>query len=75
VALSDSIESVDFVSESHPDRIQEVVLFATFYADNENASGDEEHAEEGNPEDPGEAGRERDTWGGPDKVGGLVDRP
>jgi hypothetical protein len=53
VSLSDSIESVDFVSEPDPELIQKVALFATFYADNEDTSGDEERAQGGNSGDPG----------------------
>jgi hypothetical protein len=57
VSLSDSIESVDFVSEPDPELIQRVAPFATFYADNEDTSGDEERAQDGNPGDPGGAAR------------------
>lgn len=57
VTLSESINSIEFVQEPHPDEIQQIGLFATFSTGGGEPSAAEEPASDWNPEHPEEPGR------------------
>jgi hypothetical protein len=57
VALSESIDSIQFTQEPRPDEIQQIGLFATFYSGEAVPSAVEEPASDWNPEHPEEPGR------------------